>query len=73
MFPDIKKFFIEKHCTNFSPNYIGALIQRGNVGHIHIKPDRWEFRFGSQYLFRSDKGLGNVKNLGTKIHVGTKK
>jgi len=74
MFPDLKKFFIERHSTNFSPNYIAALVQRGNVGQIHISPGRgWEFRFGSQYLFRSDKGLGNVKNLGLKIHIGTKK
>lgn len=73
LFPNIKKFFLEREDSGFSPAYISALMQRGNVGEIYIRKNRWEFRFGSQYLYRSAKGLGNVKNLGTKIHVGTKK
>lgn len=73
LFPNIKKFFLEREDTGASPRYISALMQRGNVGEIYFGENQWEFRFGSQYFYRSDKGLGNVKNLGTKKHVGTKK
>lgn len=51
--------------------FFRSFIQRFNVGTLHIfAPGDWDIRFGSQRYYSTQKGRGNVPNLGTKKHIG---
>lgn len=69
-YPPLDVFFPEGlHASH----HVRSLVQRGNVGSLHIEYDYWKITFGSQLYFHSKRGPGKVRNLGTKRHVGTPK
>lgn len=72
MFPSFDAFTIGRERDGHD-RYLMALLQKANVGGIYFQRNKWSIKFAAGIYFSQDRGLGNVKNVGLKRHVGTKK
>ena len=76
LFPSMYHFFhahdrLTEEFKNFL-YYFRSFIQRMKVGTLHVpSPGEWAIRFGSQRYYSTKYGRGNVKNIGTKRHIGS--
>lgn len=82
VYPPIMEFFPEITVLNetngknhkYNEGYnVARLLQRANVGDLKIyKNNEWSISFASmQYYFSSNKGRGNVKNVGFTKQIGS--